>query len=168
MKFLFSLIAATLIFSSLNGQVSRLKSQDTICSHPVTRDAKGIILPWHNPGIPGAGYAHVVKLSSEFIKSGTPIDPKTGKKLYLVTCCFRGPHIRRQEDFDKGLTGEYWPHNPACVYAGLVQGLVLDYRVYSGDNSYLEVVKEMLDWQLEPGTTPDDWPWPNVPYASSH
>jgi hypothetical protein len=125
------------------------------------------MLPWYKPDVPGAGYVHVVKLASEFIKSGTPVDPKTGKKLYLVTCCFQGPHIRGQEDFDKGLTGENWPHNPACVYAGLVQGLVLDYRVFSGDNSYTGVVREMLDWQIEHGTTPSDWPWPNVPYASS-
>jgi hypothetical protein len=151
----------------LHGQISRLESLDTICNHKVYFDASGIILPWYKPDIPGAGYEYVVKLASEFIKSGTPVDPKTGKKMYLVTCCFQGPHITGQESFDKGLTGEYWPHNPACVYAGLVQGLVLDYRTYSGDNSYINVVKEMLDYQLEHGTTPADWPWANVPYASS-
>jgi len=167
MRTTFSLVFTVLLFPGLNGQVSVLKSQDTICSHPVFHDANGIILPWYNPYIPGAGYDHVVKLASEFIKSGTPVDPKTGRKLYLVTCCFQGPHIRGQEDFDKGLTGEYWPHNPACVYAGLVQGLVLNYRVYSGDDSYINVVREMLDYQLEHGTTPGDWPWANVPYASS-
>ncbi len=167
MRILLSLITSVFLCSFATGQINRLKSPDTINNHPVHRDVNGIILPWHNPDVPGAGYAHVVKLASEFIKSGTPVDPKTGKKLYLVTCCFQGPHIRGQEDFDKGLTGEYWPHNPACVYAGLVQGLVLDYRIFSGDNSYLDVVREMLDWQLEHGTTPDDWPWPNVPYASA-
>jgi len=155
------------IFPFSFGQISRSKSLDTICSHPVFYDAEGNILSWYNPDVPGAGYDHVVKLASEFIKSGTPADPKTGKKLYLVTCCFQGPHITGKENFDKGLTGEYWPHNPACVYAGLVQGLVLDYRIYSGDLSYLNVVREMLDYQLEHGTTPGDWRWPNVPYASS-
>jgi hypothetical protein len=167
MKIFLQVIAILLMFPFSYGQISRLRSQDTICSHPVFHDENGIILPWYNPDVPGAGYDHVVKLASEFIKSGTPVDPKTGKKLYLVTCCFQGPHITGQENFDKGLTGEYWPHNPACVYAGLVQGLVLDYRIYSGDNSYLDVVREMLDYQLEHGTTPDDWPWANVPYASS-
>jgi hypothetical protein len=167
MKILFPILIAVFYCSLATGQITRLKSQDTICNHLVYRDAKGIILPWYKPDVPGAGYDHVVKLASEFIKSGTPVDPKTGKKLYLVTCCFQGPHITGQEDFDKGLTGEYWPHNPACVYAGLVQGLVIGYRIYSGDNSFLDIVREMLDWQLEHGTTPADWPWPNVPYASS-
>jgi len=167
MKILISIFISVFFCLIADGQIARLKSQDTICNHLVQREANGIILPWYNPDVPGAGYVHVVKLASEFIKSGTPVDPKTGKKLYLVTCCFQGPHIRRQEEFDKGLTGEYWPHNPACVYAGLVQGLVLDWRIFSGDNSYINVVREMLDWQIEHGTTPPDWPWPNVPYASS-
>jgi len=167
MKHILSLIVAGLLFQMISGQISRVNTMDTICGHPVYRDSNGDILSWCDPYVPGAGYDQVVKLASGFIKSGTPVDPKTGKKLYLVTCCFQGPHIRSQEAFDKGLTGEYWPHNPACVYAGLVQGLVLDYRVYSGDNSYLGIVREMLDWQLEHGTTPDDWPWPNVPYASA-
>jgi len=142
-------------------------SKDTICSHPVFRDSQGRILSWYRPEVPGAGYDHVARLASEFILSGTPVDPRTGEKLYLVTCCFQGPHIRSREDFDAGRTGEEWPHNPACVYAGLVQGLVLDYRVYSGDERYIGVVREMLDFQLDHGTTPGNWPWPDVPYASS-
>lgn len=142
-------------------------AQEEICSHKVQRDASGKILAWHDPQTPGAGYVHVCKLASEFIKSGTPVDPKTGKKLYFISCCFEGPHIKGEEAFKAGKTWEHWMHNPACVFAGLVQGLVLDWRVFSGDESYIGVVGEMLDYQLEYGTTPSDWPWANVPYASS-
>ena len=48
-----------------------------------------------------------------------------------------------------------------------MQSLVLGYRVYSGDDAYIDVVREMLDFQLANGTTPADWQWPNVPFASS-
>jgi hypothetical protein len=154
-------------YTSGYGQVVKPTSPDTICGHFVQRDAQGKILSWYKPNSPGAGYAHVARLASEFIKSGTPVDPKTGKKLYFISCCFQGPHIRGQEDFDKGITWEEWAHNPACVFAGLVHGLVLGYRVYSGDEAYIDVVKEMLDFQLANGTTPANWEWPNVPFASS-
>ena len=141
---------------------------DTICGHPFQKDESGKTLAWYEPEVPGAAFHHVVKLASEFIKSGTPVDPATGKKLYFISCCFQGPHMRSKEDFERGITWEGWMHNPACVFSGLVQSLALDYRVFSGDQSYLDIVKEMLDFQLRNGTTPSDWEWPNVPYASSN
>ena len=167
MKIITIFLILILFCISLPAQITPLKSTDTICNHPVYRDASGRILAWYKPDIPGAGYDHVVRLASEFILTGTPVDVHTGLKLYLVTCCFQGPHLRSQEDFDAGKTGEEWAHNPACTYAGIVQGLVLGYRVYSGDERCMDVVHEMLDYQLQHGTTPGDWPWPNVPYASS-
>jgi hypothetical protein len=155
------------VFPLMNAQLSMQSSPDTICGHKVHLDDEGHILAWYQPSVAGAGYVQVVKLASEFIKSGTPVDIQTGLPLSYITCCFQGPHLRSQEDFDAGLTGEHWAHNPACVYAGLVQSLVLGYRVYSGDNDYITVVGQMLDYQIEHGTTPGDWPWPDVPYASA-
>ncbi len=58
-----------------------------------------------------------IKLAAEFIKTGTPTDPKTGLPLYLVTCCFEGPHIKGEAAFKAGKIGEDWMHNPAMVYA---------------------------------------------------
>jgi len=141
--------------------------EEKICLHKVQRDNNGKILSWHKPDVPGAGYAHVCKLASEFIKSGTPVDPNTGKKIYFITCCFEGPHIKGEAAFKAGKTWEQWMHNPACFYAGSVQSLVLGWRVYSGDDSYIDVVREMLDYELENGTTPAGWVWPSCPYASS-
>jgi len=120
------------------------------------------------PEVPGAGYAHVARPASEFIKSGTPIDPVTGEKIYFISCCFQGPHMRGQDEFDRGVTWEEWMHNPACVWAGLVQGLVLDYRVFSGDNGYVDVAGEMLDFQLQHGTTPAGWPWPGSWFSDGY
>ena len=141
-------------------------SAEEICSHKVNRDSSGGILPWYRPEAPGAGYVHVCKLASEFIKSGVPVDPSTGQRLYFISCCFDGPHLKGQEAFAAGKTWQDWPNNPACVFAGLVQGLVLDWRIFTGDDEYINVVRSMLDHQLEFGTTPADWPWANVPYAS--
>jgi hypothetical protein len=66
-----------------------------------------------------------------------------------------------------GIVPEDWMHNPACVFAGSVHSLALGYRVYSGDGSYIDLVRSMLDYQLENGTTPSGWEWEKVPYASA-
>ncbi|MDZ7317163.1 MAG: hypothetical protein ONB24_13680 [candidate division KSB1 bacterium] len=136
---------------------------DSILGHPVQRAADGRLLPWYQPHVPGAAYAHVAKLASEFIRDSVPVYDPLGVKMYFITCCFH--QETRQNSHE--IIPEDWMHNPACVWAGLVQGLVLDWRVYSGDESYIPLVREMLDFQLQHGTTPADWPWPNVPYASA-
>src|SRR5207245_7719834 len=38
---------------------------------------------------------------------------------------------------------------------------------YSGDRESMAVVKGMLDYQLANGTTPADWNWPKVPFATN-
>ena len=38
---------------------------------------------------------------------------------------------------------------------------------YSADEAAVQAVREMLDYQLAHGTTPPDWEWPGVPFATS-
>lgn len=148
-------------------QTVNVSLKDSLCSYKKTLTPDGKLLSWYKPEVPGAAYSQVMKLASEYIKKSTPIDPSTGLKLYYISCCFHGPHMRSEADYKAGKTWEDWMNNPACVFAGLVQSLVLDYRVYSGDSSYVSIVKEMLDYQLENGTTPANFVWGNVPYASA-
>jgi len=141
------------------------EGKEKIGQHKAYRDKDGNILSWYKPEVPGAGYAHVAKLASEFIKNNVPIEPESGLKLYMVHADFNGPN--QDENYDKGTSGTDWMPNPACVFAGFVQSLAVDYRVFSGDDSYIDIVRECLDQQLENGTTPAEWPWPNCPYASA-
>ncbi len=160
------LILLAILTTQVSAQLTEQK-QGEMCSHKIIKDADGQILSWYKPDIPGAGYVHVAKLASEFIKTGCPVDPKTGKKIYFISCCFDGPHVKGLRAFESGRTWGDWAHNPACFFAGAVQSFVLDWGVFSGDESYIDIVREMLDYQLDFGTTEADWPWPNVPYASS-
>jgi hypothetical protein len=139
---------------------------DTLCYHRIIKNEKGEYLSWYKPEVSGAGFDQVVKLASGFMKSGCPVEPKTGLELYLLFCEFFGPDMN--PDFYKGTTGNYSaPNNPTCTFAGLVQSFAVDYRVYSGDTSYLSIVRKCLDHQLRNGTTPSDWKWASVPYASA-
>ena len=167
-KILFIYLIIGIFFNTpLSGQIVNTFSQDSIAGHPAYYDANRQILSWYLPETPGAGYEHVVQLASGFMKEGVPIEPSTGEKLYFVTCCFQGPHMQNDPDAIDGILPEDWMHNPACVFAGSVHSLALGYRVYSGDAAYLDIVRDMLDYQLENGTTPEGWEWANVPYASS-
>jgi len=58
-------------------------------------------------------------------------------------------------------------HNPACVNAGFVHSFAIRYYQYTGDERFLSMIAHMLDYQLEHGTTPEDWVWGKVPYASA-
>ncbi len=139
---------------------------DSLCTHRIEWGDSGEMLPWYKPKIEGVAYDEVIRLASVFIKNTVPNEPKTGLPLYYLFCEFRGPEY--DKDFYKGTTGRTTlPHNPSCVFAGFTESLAVKYRIYSGDNSYLEIVRGCLDHMLEHGTTPSDWEWANCPYSSS-
>ncbi|MFA6598317.1 MAG: hypothetical protein WCS69_11375 [Ignavibacteriaceae bacterium] len=162
--FLLSFLLASLNLTAQNDYKSYGLPIDTICSHKVIRDSNGEILPWYKPELPGEAYSHVINLAAQFIKD-CPVEPTTKLKLYMVHADFDGP--KQNNDFYKGTSGSGWMSNPACVFAGFVQSLAIDYRTFSGDTSYLGVVRECLDQMLTNGTTPTGWAWSNCPYASA-
>jgi hypothetical protein len=125
--------------------------------HPVVLDAQGKLLAWHQPD-KNLGYDHVLRLGWDFIEHRVPVDTRhnTGLKIYLINSVFDG----------KTLQGLNWQHNPAMVFASFVDSLVGWYP-YSGDEESVKVVREMLDHQLAHGTTPADWEWPGVPFATN-
>jgi hypothetical protein len=125
--------------------------------HPVVLDAQGKLLAWYQPD-KNLGYDHVLRLGWDFIEHRVPVDTRhhTGLKIYLINSVFDG----------KTLQGLNWQHNPAMVFASFVDSLVGWYP-YSGDEESVKVVREMLDHQLAHGTTPADWEWPGVPFATN-
>jgi len=142
-------VALLRITSTTYAQTTKRTSRDTLGEHKIILDKGEKILPWYKPQTPGAAYTHVSKLASEFIKSDTPTEPKTGLPVYLVTCCFAEPHLSTEEKFKAGQTGERWMHNPSMMYAGMVYSLVMRYRVFSGDESYISIVKGYLNAALQ-------------------
>jgi hypothetical protein len=125
--------------------------------HPVVLDTQGKLLAWYEPE-KTLGYDHVVRSAWDFIEHRVPRDTRhgTGLKIYLINSVY---------DPDT-LQGVYWQHNPAMVYAAFVDSLV-GWYAYSADAEAITTVREMLDYQLDHGTTPPDWEWPSVPFATS-
>jgi hypothetical protein len=118
-------------------------------------DANGRLLAWYHPER-NLGYDRVLRLGWRFLERRVPIDGRTGKRVYLTYAVFDGD--TRQ--------GKYWQHNPAFLNASLVDSVVAWYP-YSGDRRAIDVVRQMLDYQLARGTTPAGWEWAQVPFATS-
>lgn len=164
------IILALLLIANFNtfAVLSETVPDDSLCGHLAIYDTEGKLLSWYKPEVPGAGYFHVAKLASEFVRDvGT--DDSTGLKLYFISCCFQGPHTFEPDWHipSSGMVVDNWMHNPACIFAGMVHSLADHYYSFTGDETFIGIVQEMLDYQLENGTTPDDFLWANVPYASS-
>jgi hypothetical protein len=125
--------------------------------HPVVTDAQGKLLAWYEPEN-SLGYDHVVRLGWDFIEHKVPRDTVHGTnlKIYLLNSVYDAHTLQ----------GNYWQHNPAMVFATFVDSLIGWYP-YSGDREAIQAVREMLDHQLAHGTTPADWAWPQVPFATS-
>jgi hypothetical protein len=125
--------------------------------HAPVLDSHGKLLAWFQPER-NKGYDKVLHLGWDFIEHKVPLDTrhKTGQKIYLINSVYDS----------ETLQGTNWQHNPAMVYAAFVDGLAGWYP-YSGDEDARRVVGEMLDYQLAHGTTPSEWKWAGVPFATS-
>jgi hypothetical protein len=125
--------------------------------HDAVLDSQGKLLAWYHPER-NLGYDQVLHLAWDFLEHKVPLDTThpDGRKIYLTFAMYD----------EKTLQGTYWQHNPASTFAHLVDELV-NWYPYSGDTEAIKVVREMLDYQLMYGTTPSDWNWGAVPFATS-
>ncbi len=110
------------------------------------------ILAWPLEDSP---YAHVAGLAWKALETKFPPEDN-GLETWLT-------YSRFDPDTSEGIA---WPHNPAGFYAMLTDSAVLWYA-FSGDRAAIEVARKALAYQMAHGTTPDDWDWARVPYASA-
>ena len=161
-KYLFIFLSVSLTYGYAQ------QKRDSICTHKAIYDEDSRLLPWYKPEIPGAGYDKVINLASDFIKNRCPVEPTTNLKLFMVHTYFLTPREVGQVTFNKGLSGSDDGLTPACTYANFVKSFVLGYYPYSGDSSYIGLVRNCLDRIIDHGTTPAGWAWAKCPYASAN
>ena len=164
MKQLSVLLVLCGLFLNLSSQSKR----DSIISHKVIYDGNGKILGWFHPEVPGAAYDKVINLASDFIKSKCPLEPTSGLPLYMVHAWYSSPREAGIEKFEKGLSGSDDGFTPACTFDNFVQSFVLGYFPYSGDSTYIGILRKCLNHLIVHGTTPSNWVWPDCPYASAN
>jgi hypothetical protein len=130
---------------------SASSSPPRIIGHPIRVDAQRKLLSWS----PAAPYATVARLAWETLETRFPVQDN-GFRTWLTYSRFD------PDTFD----GIAWPHNPAGLYAMFVDSAVLWYA-FSGDADAVALARTALDHQLAHGTTPGEWDWARVPYASA-
>ena len=128
-------------------------AQNTLNQHKVILDDSGKLLSWVQPQ--QQAYDRVVRLASGFLLNTVPVEANGLKSFYSYCCIDK-----------KAFRGTDWPHNPAGVNAMLAESAAA-YYAYSGDRRVVDLVKGLLDYQLAHGTTPANWQWGSMPYASS-
>ena len=148
-------LAAILLAATAGGQDAHVNAQ--LIWHAPVMDAQSKLLAWYQPR-KNLGWDKVLRLGWDFLEHKVPKDTRygTGLSIYLINSVFDG----------ETLQGEYWQHNPAMLYAAMVDSLAGWYP-YSGDEEAARLVRRMLDHQLEHGTSPPGWVWPGVPFATS-
>lgn len=129
------------------------QSEEKLNRHRVVLDDHGKIISWVEPR--DKAYTEVTRRAWNFLLNDVPIE-KNGLKTFYTYCCM---------DMD-GQHGTEWAHNPASLYASLVDSATAWYA-FSADGRVIDLVRGLLDYQLAHGTTPGAWKWSRVPYASS-
>ncbi len=125
--------------------------------HNAVLDSTGRLLAWYHPE-ENLGYDNFVRMDWDLLEHKVPLDELDGVKVYLV-------HPVYDVNSRQGkLT--MWQHNPPSTFAHLMD-MFVGYYPYSGDTEAAKVMREMLDYQLAHGTTPDDWNWAGVPFPTS-
>jgi len=131
----------------------RANDAPTLAGHPVVLDAAGQLLSWALPQT--RAYDRVLRLAFGHLLEGVHVEDN-GLPTLFTYCCFDGQTLR----------GGAWPHNPVAVNAGLAEGASA-YYAYTGDERAIRLASGLLTHHILNGSTPPEWAWGGVPYASS-
>jgi len=147
-------LAAGLVWRALPARAADYVNSE-LPWHDAVRDSHDRLLAWFHPE-KHQGYDHVLKLAWDFMEHKVPNDEKTGLKVFLVNAVYDA----------KTRQGTNWQGNPASTFGQFVDSVIAWYP-HSADKESIAVVRMMLDYQLANGTTPGDWEWAKVPFATN-
>jgi hypothetical protein len=131
--------------------------EPTIAGRPVALDTQHKLLPWPIPEDTGYSY------SSHFLSQWTIVwDQFNRQRLPYFYCCF---------DFDR-TTYELTPDpnwvNSTGYLRAMMQGFIERLYPYTGDPQAIEFLQNFVDYELQNGTTPENYVWSQVPYPSAN
>ena len=136
--------------------VTSVVDAPSIAARPVALDAQGKLLPWPMPDSVGYSY------SSHVLSQWTILwDQYNRQRLHYFHCCF---------DIDRTtyelIPDQKWANSTGYLRA-MLQGFIERLYPYTGDERMLTFLEDFIDYELEHGTTPADYAWAGVPYASA-
>jgi hypothetical protein len=149
-----SIVLALIVIgaSALLEPGSGLATSYSLFGRPVRLDHDGKLISWSTRDSP---YAQVAGLAWTALETKFPIQDN-GLETWLTFSRFDPTTFE----------GIAWPHNPASFYSMLTDSAVLWYA-FSGDAAAIDLARKALAYQIAHGTTPADWDWARVPFASA-
>jgi len=138
-----------------------LFGEDSFNGHKVILDSQNKIIPWSLP-IENA-YDHFLRLRWNFIKTKVPNcpgpAPRSSFPQYYFYCAFRDKNGVLEPDTwmnDVGEKTPNWFESARLYYA------------YTGDATVMTIVKDLVDYTIDHGTSPSTFSWPNFPYTAAN
>ena len=160
--------AAALLFLAAGTIGGALAAQDsfpvmttvdakTIAGRPVAIDAQGKLLPFPMPDNTGYSYSSHVLTQWSILW-----DQYNRQRYHYFHCCF---------DFDRD-TYEMQPDfhwaNSTGYLRAMMQGFMERLFPFTGNENTITFLRDLIDYELENGLTPEDYVWSRVPYASAN
>lgn len=130
---------------------------DSIGLHKVVLDDQSKLISWMGPS--SIAYDLFLRKRWEFVKKapnspGPP--PRSLYPQYYFYCAFQDNMEPDQWMNDIGEKIPNWFESARLYYA------------YTGDASVMKIVKGMMDYAIEHGTSPDSFDWPGMPYTTTN
>jgi hypothetical protein len=136
-------------------------AEDVFNGHRVILDGQNKIIPWFVPA--ERAYDHFLRLRWNFIKTRVPNSPgpppRSSYPQYYFYCAYR--------DRDGRLEPDTWMNDIGEKVPNWFESARL-YYAYSGDASVMDIVKGLIDYTIEHGTSPSSFAWPDFPYTTAN
>ncbi|MEP6897407.1 MAG: hypothetical protein ABI870_02645 [Rhodanobacter sp.] len=127
-----------------------------IQGRPVSLNDQGKLLPWPSSDDIGRSYESYFMTQWSYLRQ-----QYHGTRYYYFYCCV---------DFDRTtfetIPDRHWANSTGYLRA-MLQGFVEHLYPYTGDPETIQLLKDFVDYELQHGTTPRDYAWSGVPYASA-
>lgn len=136
-------------------------AEDVFNTHKVILDSQNKIIPWFGPA--EKAYDHFLRLRWDFIKTKAPNSPgpppRSSYPQYYFYCAYR--------DRNGTLEPDPWMNDVGEKIPNWFESARL-YYAYTGDASVIAIVRKLIDYAIEHGTSPSSFAWPNFPYTTTN
>jgi hypothetical protein len=156
---LFSFIILSLSAQSVSSY--RKGMTDSFNEHKIILDEDSKIMSWIKPQ--SKAYSQFLYQRWNFIKTSVPNcagpEPRSSYPQYYFYCAYHPENGSLQPDTWMNDIGERipnWFESARLYYA------------YTGDSSVMTIVKKLVDYAIENGTSPSTFAWPNFPYTTTN
>ena len=164
MKNIVAYILSCLFTLSVCAQAVSSAGKETVDSfnmHKVILDDQSKIISWITPQ--SKAYSEFLRQRWNYIKTSVPNSPgpppRSSYPQYYFYCAFKIKDGILQPDTWMNDIGERipnWFESARLYYA------------YSGDTTVMTIVKKLIDYTIEHGTSPSTFAWPNFPYTTTN